>query len=110
LAITTVVWLIQTHVPSLAARALPAATILVLGVGNVGWLLVNSVGSYLRAWRREPLTEAVVTGVAIVSLGTIAAATRMSVLGTVWTHSALVICGVLPITALGFRRHRQADS
>jgi hypothetical protein len=91
--------------PSLAARALPPAGIALLGAGNLGWLLIQSLGSYLRAWREEPLTEMAVAGAAGVTAGTMLFAARTTVLGTIVSYVALVVCLALPLAVIGFRRH-----
>jgi hypothetical protein len=101
------VWLLSRFAPALAARALSPAALVILGAGNLGWLLVQSLGSYLRAWREEPLMEASVVGAALVIGGTLAAAALLSTLGTVAAHSLLVLGIVLPLALIGYRRHHR---
>lgn len=103
-----VVAIIGIIAPALAARALPASGIALIGVANLAWLLIQSLGSYLRAWREEPLTEMAVVGAAGVTAGTLIFASRTTVLGTIVAYVSLVVCVALPLAVLGFRRHHDA--
>ena len=104
LAATVAVWLLGVWLPSLAARALPAIAITILGAANLAWLAAQSMASYRRAWREEPMTEATVIGAALVTVGTYAASTFTSAAGTVTAYTLLVCLGMLPVTAMGFAR------
>jgi hypothetical protein len=104
-AAAAIVAILGVVAPALAARALPPAGIALLGAANLGWLLIQSLGSYLRAWREEPLTEMAVAGAAGVTAGTLLLASRTTVLGTIASYVALVVCLALPLAVLGFRRH-----
>jgi hypothetical protein len=104
-AATGVLWLLGRYAPTVASRALPAATIAVFGLANLGWLSAQSLGSYLRAWREEPLMEASVFGALLVTTGTLVASLFTSAEGTVTSYSLLVVLGMLPLTFYGFRRH-----
>jgi hypothetical protein len=99
--------LLTVVAPSLAARALSPVGIGLLGAGNLGWLLIQALGSYLRAWREEPLMEVAVAGAIAVTSGTLLAAMRASTLGTIATYVLLVLCLALPLAMLGFRRHHR---
>ena len=111
LGAAALVWFIGNLSPSLASRVLPAPWILVLGATNLAWLIVQSLGSYLRAWREEPLMQAAVAGAALATLGTFAAASRFSTEGAVTAYSVLVVGGVLPLAVLQFwRQHRRIGS
>jgi hypothetical protein len=93
--------------PDLAARALGGEAILLLGIANLGWLLLHSMGSYLRAWREEPLMEVALAGSVFAVIGTAVAASWLSTVATVAAHSILVSCGVLPIAWWRLRRQRR---
>jgi hypothetical protein len=99
--------LLTVVAPSLAARALSPLGIALLGAGNLGWLLIQALGSYLRAWREEPLMEVAVAGAIGVTIGTLLAAMRASALGTIATYVLLVLCLALPLAMVGFRRHHR---
>lgn len=102
-----VIALLGVLAPALAARALSPVGIALLGAANLGWLLIQALGSYLRAWREEPLMEMAVVGAIAVTCGTILAATLASALATIATYVVLVLCLALPLAALGFRRHHR---
>jgi hypothetical protein len=103
-------WLLGRTIPTLAARALSPAVIGMLGLSNLAWLLFQSVGGYLRAWREEPSTEAAAGGAAIVVLASGAAAFHFSTAGTVATYSLVVVLVMLPLAALILVRHRRYRS
>jgi len=92
--------------PVVADRALSSGAVVLLGFANLGWLILQSLGGYLRAWRKEPLMEVVLIGVAAVVFGTALAAQRTSTMGTLLTHSLLVVFGLLPTAIVAFRRER----
>lgn len=104
---TMVVWLLGQFAPALAARALPPLGIAILGAGNLGWLLLQSLGSYLRAWREEPLMEMALAGAAGVMVGTLLVARHASSLGTVAAYALLVVALALPLGLYGFHRHHR---
>jgi hypothetical protein len=97
---TGVVWLIGELSPALAARALSPIWIAVLGGTNLAWVLIQSAGSYLRAWREEPLMETTVVGGAVVVAGTLGVALRLSTEATLATYSLLVVSVLLPLVLL----------
>jgi hypothetical protein len=104
---TAAVWLIGKFSPTLAARSLPPVWIGVLAATNVAWIVIQSAGSYLRAWRQEPLTETALLGGSLVIAGTLAASVRMSTEGTITTYSILVAGLLTPLVLLkSFRRLR----
>jgi hypothetical protein len=103
-------WLLERTVPTIAARALSPAAIGMLSLANLSWLLFQSVGGYLRAWREEPLAEAAVAGAAAVTIGTWTAAQLTSAAGTVAIYSLLVVLVILPLAALVLGRHRRAHA
>jgi hypothetical protein len=105
-AATWAVWLLGILVPSVANRALPALAICVLGAANLAWLVVQSLASYLRAWREEPLMEATVAGALVVMGGTLVVSAATSPGRTIMAYSLLVVVGMLPIVLLQFRRQR----
>jgi hypothetical protein len=104
-AAASVVAMLGVIAPALAARALPPMGIALLGGANLGWLLIQSLGSYLRAWREEPLAEMAVAGATAVAAGTLVFATRTTVIGTIAAYVSLVVFLALPLALLGFRRH-----
>ncbi|HKH92340.1 MAG TPA: hypothetical protein VKA54_11085 [Gemmatimonadaceae bacterium] len=104
---TAVISLLGVVAPSLASRAMSPLGIALLGAGNLGWLLIQALGSYLRAWREEPLMEMALAGAIGVTSGTLLVATRASTIGTIVTYVLLVLCLALPLAVLGFRRHHQ---
>jgi hypothetical protein len=101
------VWLLGRTVPTLAARALSPAVIGLLSLANLAWLLFQSVGGYLRAWREEPLAEAAAAGAVAVTVGTWAAASLTSTAGTVAAYSLIVVLVMLPLAALVLGRHQR---
>lgn len=102
------VFLIGLVAPALAARALPPIGVGILGTANLCWLLMQALGSYLRAWREEPLMEVTIAGTALVSVGTLLAALRFAPLGVVAAYALLVSGVALPISVFGFHRHHRA--
>ncbi len=103
-AATVVVWWLGEIVPSVAARALPAVAIATLGVANLAWLVVQSLASYRRAWREEPLMEATVVGAILVAAGAFAAALYTSAGGAVIGYSLAVVFAMVPLVLLASRR------
>jgi hypothetical protein len=104
------VWLLGQTVPALAARALSPAVIGLLSLANLAWLVFQSVGGYLRAWRQEPLAEAAAAGAATVTLGTWIAASLTSTAGTVAAYTLIVILVMLPLAARTLLRHPRNPS
>jgi len=103
-AATVVIWWLGRILPSLAERALPAAAIAILGVANLAWLLVQSLASYLRAWREEPLMESTVVGAFVVAIGAFVVANYTTAAGAVTGYSLMVLCGMFPLVLLATRR------
>jgi hypothetical protein len=101
------IWLLERTVPALAARALSPGVIGALSLSNLAWLLFQSVGGYLRAWREEPLAEAATVGAAAVAIGTWIAAVHLSTAGTVAAYSLIVVIVMLPLAALVLGRHHR---
>jgi hypothetical protein len=104
------VWILGRTIPTLAVRALSPAAIGLLSLANLAWLLFQSVGGYLRAWREEPLAESAAAGAAAVTVGTWAAALLTSAFGTVVVYSLIVVLVMLPLAAVALDRHRRARS
>ena len=92
-AAVVVSWL-PVAVPSLEGRALAPSAVVLLGLTSLAWLMMQSLTSYFRAWRREPLTEVIVVGAVLVTLLSAAAAARLDIRDTVAAH-AMIIPGVL---------------
>jgi hypothetical protein len=104
------VWELGLAVPTLAARALSPGVIGLLSLSNLAWLLFQSIGGYLRAWREEPLAEAAAVGAAVVTVGTWIAASFSSVTGTVAAYALIIVVATLPLAALVLVRHRRTRS
>jgi hypothetical protein len=107
LAAAIVVWLIGHASPVLAGRALTPAWILILGLTNLAWLLIQSLSSYLRAWRQEPLMETAIVGAALITGGTFVAATRVPAEGVIAWYALLIAAAVVPLALVQFRRRHQ---
>jgi len=105
-ATIVVAWLGQSA-PGLASRTLPAVAIAVLGAANLAWLVVQSLSSYLRAWREEPLTEATLAGTTLIVAGTAVSSSLTSTQQTITVYALLVLFGLLPLTLWGFARHHR---
>ena len=103
------VWLIGRFSPVVAARALTPKWILVLGFTNLAWLLVQSLSSYLRAWRQEPMTETAVIGALLVVAGTSLAAMMLPVEGVLVAYTLLIVGGVVPLSLVQFRRRHHVE-
>jgi hypothetical protein len=108
-AATVVVWWLARAAPTLAERALPAAAIATLGVANLAWLVVQSLASYLRAWREEPLMESTLLGALLVTGGALVAAIYTSARGAVTGYSLAVLFAMFPLVFLASRRRLAQD-
>ena len=107
LAVALAVWVIGRLSPSLASRALPARWIVVLGLTNLAWLLVQSLSSYLRAWRQEPLMETAIVGAIVVMAGTSAVALHVPTESIIAAYALLIAGAVVPLAVLQFRRRHE---
>jgi hypothetical protein len=105
-AAALVVSFLDIAAPVVAARIMLPSDVLLIGIGNLAWLLIQSLGSYLRAWREEPLMEMAIIGVIVVVLGTFVASHTTSARGTLATYAALVAFVALPLAIVGARRIR----
>jgi hypothetical protein len=103
-AAALVVWFIGHVRPVLGSRALPAYWILVLGATNLAWLLVQSLSSYLRAWRQEALMETAVVGAVLIIAGTFVVALQFRTKHVMAAYALLVVVGVVPLVLVQFRR------
>ena len=93
--------------PSLADRAMSPAVTLALGIGNCGWLVINALTAYARAWRGEPLARATIWGALVVIGATMLVATLRGAAGTIaLTYATAVLVGAAPLTMLTFWRSR----
>jgi hypothetical protein len=93
--------------PSLADRAMSPTVTLALGVGNSGWLVIQGVTSYVRAWRGEPLAYATVCGATVVVGATLLVTILHSTAGTIaLAYASAVLVGAAPLTMLMFWRLR----
>jgi hypothetical protein len=99
--------LIARIAPALADRAMSPAVTLALGVGNSGWLVIQGLTSYVRAWRGEPLANATVGGALVVVVATILVAALDGAAGVIaLTYAGAVLVGAAPLTMLMFWRLR----
>lgn len=103
----SVVALLPRFLPTLAERMLDPAALILLGVTALLWLLTQSFSSYLRAWRREPLTEVILASVAAVTIASLVVATRLSLTGTVAAHSAIVPIVLVTLLAWWYSQDRR---
>ena len=106
-AAAAVVWLIGRSSPTLAARAMPARWIVVLGATNLAWLLIQSMGGYLRAWREEPLMETAILST-LLSVGGVWVVARTNATGlVVATYALFVGVGATLLSSAQFIRLRR---
>ena len=106
-AAAAVVWLIGQSSPALAIRAMPARWIIVLGAANLAWLLVQSMGGYLRAWREEPLMETAIVSTLLIVGGVWIVAKTNATEPTVATYALFVIVVVTLLSSAQFIRLRR---
>lgn len=106
-AAALVVALLPRYLPLLAERMLGPTALVLLGVTSLAWLLTQSYSSYLRAWRREPLTELFLAGVAIVTVASLVAATRLSLAAAVAAHAAIVPVVLVTLLAAWYSQDRR---
>jgi hypothetical protein len=91
--------------PSLADRAMSPTVTLALGVGNSGWLVIQGVTSYVRAWRGEPLAYVTAIGAALVMGTTLLVAVLHGQAGTIaLAYAGAVLVGATPTTLTFWRR------
>jgi hypothetical protein len=109
IAVASVLWALTFVAPSVAARAMSPVDVLILAVGNLAWILIQSLAGYLRAWREEPLMEPAILGTILVCLGTLFASQHLGARGTVAVYSSLVALLALPVALLASWRHGQAS-
>jgi hypothetical protein len=105
-AVACVVWALPRVSPELSRRLLPASAVVTLGFGNLAWLCLQSLGTYLRAWRMDPLPQAAVVGAMVISVGTLVAASMTTVFGTIVVHVVGVVVCLLPLSWLSSRAAR----
>jgi len=106
-AAAAVVWLIGHSSPTLAARAMPARWILVLGTTNLAWLLVQSMGGYLRAWREEPLMETAILSTLLIIGGVWVVARANATEVAVATYALFVVVVATLLSSVQFFRLRR---
>jgi hypothetical protein len=106
-AAAAVVWLIGHSSPMLAARAMPARWIIVLGTTNLAWLLVQSMGGYLRAWREEPLMETAILSTLLIIVGVWVVARTNAMPLVVVTYAVFVIVVATLLSGSQFIRLRR---
>lgn len=99
--------LLPRFVPQLAERMLGPTALVLLGVTSLAWLLTQSYSSYLRAWRREPLTGVILASVAIVSIASLVSATRLPLDATVAAHAAIVPVVLVTLLAAWYSLDRR---
>jgi hypothetical protein len=93
--------------PTLAGRAMSPAVTLALGVGNSGWLIIQAVTAYARAWRGEPLARATILGAAVVIGSTTLIAALHGPTATIaLIYAAAVLVGAAPLTVMRFWQSR----
>ncbi|HEY2850192.1 MAG TPA: hypothetical protein VGI97_09965 [Gemmatimonadaceae bacterium] len=108
LALTGAVLLLPHVLPSLAARFLPATSLLALMAGNLGALLLQAMAGWLRAFRDEGIATPIVAGAVVVVLasaiaGTVGGAQTMA---GVFAASSLLIA--FPLAYGHFARVRRS--
>ena len=106
-AAAAVVWFIGHSSPSLAVRAMSARWIIVLGASNLAWLLVQSMGGYLRAWREEPLMETAILSALLIVGGVWVVARTNATEPTVATYALFVVVVVTLLSSAQFIRLRR---
>jgi hypothetical protein len=99
--------LLRHVAPVFADRAMSPAVTLALGIGNSGWIVIQAITAYVRAWRGEPLAGATVLGAILVVGSTVLVATLQGAAGTIAiTYAVAVLGGAAPLTILRFWRSR----
>jgi hypothetical protein len=109
LSAATFLFGLEQFAPVVADRALQPTAIIALGVANIGWLVAQSLASYLRAWREEPMTEAFIVSGLAVTAGSIVVSLYTHAFTTVVVHSGLVLLVALPVVILRFSRIHTAN-
>lgn len=93
--------------PTIASRVASPMIVGALACAALGWVCVQAMTGYLRAFRREPLLEVIAAAVAIVIAVTAVAAGRASADATALVHAGATIGLAVPMIALGFLRARR---
>jgi hypothetical protein len=113
--VTAAAALLHAYAPSLGARLLPTSAVAALCATGLGWVAIQALTGYLRAYREEPLLAVTSAGVLITMIATAVAARSGAIAATV-AYAVVVMCGMLPLVAIAFgaervrRAQREAES
>ena len=108
-AVAAALWWLARVAPALADRALTPIAVVLLGITSLFWLLAQSLSSYLRAWRQEPLMETIIGSAVLVTLGSLLAAVWLPLPTTVAVHAAIVPLVLVTLIARWYSQDRRRD-